>query len=629
MSLKGHSRQNLLAGIFLVAVLMGVYGISFNGLPSADDEQLFAAAAINAADTGALTAEQLFGNTRLKGIYGGIEPLHSLAASWMLRSGVFGGMGRLQGLFWLNAWYTGLTTVVLYGLCLYLGYTRRHAVWAGLALGLATPAWPYAKTFFREPLAMMLLSLALFSFLLSTDWRRRLFVRILYGLLFLGFSGGVVLTKVQLAALLPAFAALFWLRLQKAEVEPGEVWMQAGVLLAVFFLLTWAGGVLWPGEMPPRLTLDFMAERYRNLIILPHDSFWTALAGIFFSPGKGLLFYAPFLIVGFAQRGKQTGLGWFAVLAMISLALAQALAYDDNWWNLTWGTRFLLPVLPLLVLAGLPGLKWLQENASRPWRLITWGLFATSVMIQLGGVLLADPVFLTSLYAFSNRPVPELVLWDLRYAPWIGHWRMILQGAPLNLAAVRILSQGVTRMWGMVAGLLLILIGGAAGLLTLQPSVPGHKGWRLCLGLIAAGLTGTLVFGGQALRSDPAFAAQRLELTAVETCVASALKEGDEIIIAPYLYPVWYHAINGAGFGQPFYSWPVPGDDAAVETTLQRFDEITLDARRVWLIEERSVQGIPFPAGKQLQGRYLRVEKWSFLNTAGEKSLEVSLFEIR
>ena len=631
MSLKRHSRQFVLAGMFLFTVLMGVYALSYSGLPAADDEQLLAAAALNVADGGRLTAEQLLGNTRLNGIYGGIEPLHSLVASWVLRSGIFDGTGRMQGLFWLNSWYTALTAVVLFGLVLRLGYDRRHAILAGLVLGLATPAWPYAKTFFREPLAMLLLVLACFFLLLATEWQRGLRSRIISGLLFLILVGGAVLTKVLLAAVLPAFGLLFWLRTRRCGDRPGRVWFQIGVTLAAFLLLAGAGTMLWMGAFPPRLTLAFVIERYRNLSILPHGGFWKALAGIFISPGKGLFSYTPVLagcvVSGLFLRHGHRELVWFPLLAATGLAAAQALAYDDSWWNLTWSTRFLLPVLPFLTLMGLPGMRWLEEKTRRNWRWAAWGFAAVSSLIQLGGVLLADAAYLASLYPLSLRPVPELAVWNVRYAPWIGHWRLILQGAPLNLAAARVLAQGETWIWGLLAGQAIFLAGSVTGLMRGLRST-GLRQMRLWVGILGVGLICVLGFSGKAFASDPAYARQRGELAAAEVWVAALLEEGDGIIISPYLYPVWYHTINGAGFGQPWYSWPVPEDDEAAKAALERFREAASSYRRVWLIEERSTWGEPFPAGGQLQVPFELVETRTFLDAVGENALQVSLFEI-
>ena len=85
--------------------------------------------------------------------------------------------GRMQALFWLNTLYTALTGWVLYSLVLQLGGSRKQAVITTLVFGFGTLAWPYAKTFFREPLAMLLLMLTVYLLVLATGERGSVAVR--------------------------------------------------------------------------------------------------------------------------------------------------------------------------------------------------------------------------------------------------------------------------------------------------------------------------------------------------------------------------------------------------------------------------------------------------------------------
>ncbi len=294
MPLSTISRQKSLAGLFLFLVLFGGYGLSYSGVPSADDEQLFAAAALNAAENGVLSAEQLYGNSRLVGELGGIEPLHSLAASWALRSGVFSAAGRMQAVFWLNPLYTALTGLLLYGLVLQFGGSRKQALISAVVFGFGTLAWPYAKTFFREPLAGLLLTLMVYLLVLATGERGgKVFRVVIFACALLCFAG-VLLTKVLLLAVLPALFLLLVLRVKRAkEGLRQEIWLAWGIaLLVVICLLAMSWAVLG-FRAPPRMTLEFFRLRYHNLITLPHDGFWQALAGIFVSPGqRPVLLYA-------------------------------------------------------------------------------------------------------------------------------------------------------------------------------------------------------------------------------------------------------------------------------------------------------------------------------------------------
>ncbi len=616
MPLRTISRQNTLAGLFLLLVLFGVYGLSYSGVPSADDEQLFAAAAINAAETGVLSAEQLYGNSRLAGVFGGIEPLHSLAASWTLRSGVFNTTGRMQAVFWLNTLYTAMTGLVLYGLVLQLGETRKHALISAMVFGFGTLAWPYAKTFFREPLAMLLLTQSVYLLLVATGERGSVPVRAVFGTGALLCFGAVLLTKVILVAVLPALGLLVVLRMRMSKAEQRKImWLAGGFALAAVIGLALIGWVALGLRTPPRASLEFFSARYHNLTVLPHDGFWQALIGIFVSPGKGIFFYMPVLLAcvvsGFAMRRNSPVLFWFPLLAVMGLAATQALVYDAGWWNMTWGTRFMLPVLPLMVLMGLPGLEWLEVHGNRFIQIMFWSLCGVSALIQLGGMLIPDPVYLQGLYAQTLRPVTELILWQLRYAPWIGHWRMVFQGAPLDLAMARIAQQGDWRV--LVGGAVMAALA-AGSLIALRRMEQGEKQNRMW---IAAGMLGiamlTVVGVNMRLyRQDPAWYAEREDFAEAGALVQAEMAEGDGVVVAPYLYPVWYYAMNDAQFDGGWYSWPVPGDAAESERALEGFLSLSAEYERVWLIEEASVPGGDFPAATQFGEEYDLLEELTF-----------------
>lgn len=616
MPIKTVSRQNTLAGLFLFLVLFGVYSLSYSGVPSADDEQLFAVAAINAAENGVLSAEQLYGNSRLGGMMGGVEPLHALAGSWALRSGVFNAGGRMQALFWLNSLYTALTGVVLFGLGLQLGGKRKYALITTLVFGFGTLAWPYAKTFFREPLAMLWLTLAVYLLVLATEERGSFCFRVAIGVGAVLCFGAVLLTKVILVAVLPALFLLVVLRTKAAEdVHRRKIWLAGGIALAMVIVLV---GVGWTGlglHVPPRLTLEFFSLRYHNLVVLPHKGFWQALAGIFVSPGKGVFWYMPILtaaaVGGFALRRKNPVLFWIPLVSVMGLTVTQALVYDAGWWNMTWGTRFMLPVLPLMTLMGLPGLQWLEEKGSRAMHAAVCGLCGLSALIQLGGVLIADPVYLQSLYEQTLQPVTELILWQLCCAPWIGHWLMVFQGTPLALAMWRVFQQGEWRVLVGGAVTAALAAGSLFALWRMENGVQRNRRW------LAAGVLGfvmLLVMGVNMRlnRQDPVWYAEREDFAAAEALVQTEMTDGDGVIVSPYLYPLWYHAMNSAQFGNIWYSWPVPGDETESERAMERFLPLAEGLERLWLIEERSAAGGGFPAAAQFGEQFALVEEWTF-----------------
>ena len=86
---------------------------------------------------------------------------------------------------------------------------------------------------------------------------------------------------------------------------------------------------------------------------------WAGLAGLLFSPNRGLIVFSPVVLIAFAGMAA----AWRArrttpALACSVAAVVQIAAYSfySVWWGgHTFGPRYLLDVLPLLVPAGALG----------------------------------------------------------------------------------------------------------------------------------------------------------------------------------------------------------------------------------------------------------------------------------
>jgi hypothetical protein len=226
------------------------------------------------------------------------------------------------------------------------------------------------------------------------------------------------------------------------------------------------------------------------------------------------------------------------------------------------------------------------------------------------------------LYEYTLQPVTELVLWNFRYAPWLGHWRMVLQGAPLDLAMARIAQQGEWR--ALVGGAVMAALT-AGSLIALRRMEHGGKQKRIWISAGALGFAMLLTVGitMRLNRQDPAWYAGREDFAAAEALVQTEMAEGDGVIVSPYLYPVWYYAMNDVQFDGGWYSWPVPGDATESERAMAGFHSLAEGLDRVWLIEEASVPGGDFPAAAQFG------EEYDLLGTRpfGD-DVRVSLYEV-
>src|SRR5690606_38425013 len=99
----------------------------------------------------------------------GAEPLQILLAAplyWLISH--IPGVGLIHGVYLFNVLVSAAAGCVLYLYARTLGYAARVGVLAALLLAMGSIVWPYSKTFFQEPLALLLL---LSAALLLEKWR--------------------------------------------------------------------------------------------------------------------------------------------------------------------------------------------------------------------------------------------------------------------------------------------------------------------------------------------------------------------------------------------------------------------------------------------------------------------------
>ena len=242
------------------------------------------------------------------------------------------------------------------------------AAQTAVAVGFGTLLWTYAKFGFNAPLATLCVLFGTYGVWVGARLNRS-------GMLILGGVGlgAALLVKHELA--LVCLPIGVWL-----IAESKRDWrlvLKRGLLSGT------------PVVVAVLITLYYNQARFGNPFdtgylrdeTLGVGSFWVGLAGLLFSPGRSVFIYSPIVIGGIAamvalrRRDLSTMLlfaGEFAILLYFYSSLV-------NWdAERSYGPRYLLPVIPLLVLpiAGL---------ISKQRALV--GLVVLSVIIQVPGVL--------------------------------------------------------------------------------------------------------------------------------------------------------------------------------------------------------------------------------------------------
>lgn len=322
----------------------------------------------------------------------------------------------------------------------------RAGVGLALLYGLGTLALPYARFYFNEPLVTLGLVVGLYGLVRRAQGAPTTWL-VVGGV---GF-GWAVLTRPPVVVLLPLFLVYLWSVWPDRMPSSSRLWGLAAFAVPVV-LLGWVQVVyqLWAFGSP--FGGGYAGETWGTPL-------WTGLYGLLLSPGKGLVIFVPLVLL--APLGWAT---WWTegrrreVRLSVGVAVVWLLVHAP-WWTWhggwSWGPRFLVPVLPFLILpiASLWRQGWLM-------RVLIVALAAAGFAVQLGGVLVdfGDYMLLVN--------DEDKVLFDPNYQPIWGHYRMIRDGAPPDLVFV-----------AMTARAALAWVLGAAGLIFLAVAKI-WRGWR-------------------------------------------------------------------------------------------------------------------------------------------------------
>lgn len=368
---------------------------------------------------------------------------------------------------------TALTASLLYIVIRCLGFRRRSALIGSLVFGLASMAFPYARVIFTQPEAALGLLIALWAVIrLRAEPRRTV-----------AFLGGIGLGLAGLSAAPVWVAAPVYLYSLTLWRKPPGPFRRDWLRETVFLLLAWGVGA----GLFAAIQAVYNVARFGSPTSTGHQAIGAALdfsyiglaswAQLISTP-RGLVWFAPFvLLIPFSVSiGRRTG--QFALQAIcLAISLSVLLVYSAffNWSaGLAFGPRFLVAVMPMLVLAAMPLLDRFPDGLGIGPRLLVGLTLALSFLTQLGGSLLDYSRAEDHLYDVLGRFTPPASFFA--FSPEFF--------SPANLVQVHLFTALRQGWWDV---------------LWMSPGAPD---WPLLLALLA--LIALAIFGlWIALRADP------------------------------------------------------------------------------------------------------------------------------
>ncbi len=312
----------------------------------------------------------------------------------------------------LNGVATALTAWLVFDTSLALGYRPATAMALSLSYGLATMAWPYAKNWYSEPSVTMLVLLTFDAGIrIGNVWSRRD-----------GWSGGVafalaVLFRITTLIWLPAFLLLF--------IGPGTGNRRAR-----------AAAILIPALLAVALTGIYNIARFGSPLSFGYpEAHWDSpivlgLIGLLGSAGKGLFYYNPPLMLGLAglvlwfsaARGRRVEGATVLALATLTLGYVAPYRFWTGGWN--WGPRFLLPLIPMMLL---PAGALLELARSRLVPALWVASCVLGVLVNLPAVLVDHSRYLISASEHDPAGYYDRSIWEPAHSPIVRQWPMVAE----------------------------------------------------------------------------------------------------------------------------------------------------------------------------------------------------------
>jgi len=476
---------------WLGLLLFAIYLLSFSGRFHVMDELAVFAVGHNLAAHGQADINQLIWTNHWTphppGVWGTDGTLYTkkapgislLVAGLVLLSQLWATSSAVYGGLLVGALTTAATASILVLWLEDVGFSRATALVTGLGYGLCTFAWVYARMLWGLPVVGLLGLVMVWSIWRANTQKDEWWVWLLLAGSSAAISVAFRYESLYLAGCAGVYLLVIYMRRPAQAVRHLAIFLAPLVPVAVALIAY------------NQARFSALSDTGYTSEMAFHFS-WFSLYGLSFSPGQGLFTSSPFLLLGLlgvAPLRRRLPSAYFWLIGGSALAVWFFYSTWFAWggvWN--WGPRFLLTVLPLLMIFVAAAL---EEYRSRVW------LWPLALLLGLLGLATNGAGMVTDFNEFfaridSNR---DFVL-SWRHFPPLGNWRIFQAGQAIDLVWAEGSLGAIRWHWRAALPAVLILLLAGAGLVDALRR-PASKRW---LGLIV-GVALTFLLTGQGIHA--------------------------------------------------------------------------------------------------------------------------------
>ena len=247
--------------------------------------------------------------------------------------------------------FMALSTSVFFLICRTFNYQIRTSLILSFLLALTTPLWAYSQTSLSTVPFIFVLLLGFYFFRIYQ--KNNSAINLIYCGLCLGFG---FMVRLEMAMVIIILAIFFISTLRKRDRKIKNILCYFIPQILVYSLskfLEWItlGPIFNDGKMvmDSASSLAFSANAHAPEPLMQLFNYF----GLLFSPGIGLLFFAPILFTvffSFSDFFRKHKIETAFILAMVSYFIIQMGGFG-HWHGLnSWGARYLIPMIPFLLL---------------------------------------------------------------------------------------------------------------------------------------------------------------------------------------------------------------------------------------------------------------------------------------